>query len=154
METFGNRTQINEVAAKLGGTVTADVKFYPYKFMQMLAKIAHGMAWEQVGPENFTPFLCDLVRGIDRDAAYFVGETTKQIEDGFLPKDFYNKDHAFIGSLIEWDGEYLVTYRVRLFSRFNVPTYFIVVGRLTPTDQWLSRYGLAREGRKIIRAPR
>jgi hypothetical protein len=151
MESFGNPAKLDEIAARHGGTLTEDVTFPLHEFLQMLAKIAHGVAWDEVGPANFRPFLTDLIRGIDLDTGYYIGETTKPVEDVF--PEGKGKMHTVVQSILDWNGRNLLCYRLRLFAHFNAPTYYIVVGEMTPTAEWLAQRGLRLEGSKIVVAP-
>jgi HNH endonuclease len=148
MTTFANPTKMNEVAAKHAGTVSADVTFHPLQFMQMLAKIAHCLAWIDPGPEVFRPYLTDLIRDRDKDAAYFIGQGPREIPNNLAPKN-PNPLHKILMSILEWGGMNLLIFRIQLFAAFNAPTYFVVVGELTPTADWLARRGLVQEGHRI-----
>jgi hypothetical protein len=139
----------NQTLALMQGKISVDVKFSPVAFCLMLAKIAHGTTWAEFGSKNFIPFLPDLILRKNPDlASYLIGQapTNRTISHS-------NMMHECQVYLQEHNLGHVVGVYIKLFSSIPTPTYSVVVGELIPSPEILTRYGLVKEGHKIIAAP-
>jgi hypothetical protein len=150
METFANPSKLDDYAGKHGGQISEDVEFQLKPFCQMLAKIAHGFSLFTHGPENFRPILTDLIRGLDDDIGYYIGERPLPI--GIPENLFANSAHKFFSSIMPLNGVNFICTYVQLLATYSAPTYCVVTGELTPTAGWLSRHGLRKEGASLVAA--
>jgi hypothetical protein len=148
---LANPRDLERIAAKHGGTVTVDANFNMTAFELMLAKIAHGFAWAEVGPENFKPALPPLIRGESFGVAYLVGQSARTHHPVISTNETGNLHDLSVWLLVH--GSYLLAIGIRLFASFQAPTYCVIAGEFTPTPECLSRLGLVREDSKIKAAP-
>jgi hypothetical protein len=113
--------RIGGLNVKLGNGVSADT------FGRLLAKIAHSYAVSQFGWGNFTPCLPRVIVGeppYDDDLLRFVGT-------GIIEDEKSAKRHE-----LGWEvrrnraGQALIVVRIRLFAEYNMPSHYIVAGKL------------------------
>ena len=95
------------------------VKFNPESLCKLFAKIAHGAAVAEIGPNNFIPFLPPYILGADKALGYYVGT---------LPDKLEKTQQLHQIKLIQY--EQLLISHVRLFGNFGLPTWEVVVGEL------------------------
>jgi hypothetical protein len=95
---------------------------------RMIAKIAHSFAVAEFGVDTFTPLLLNVILTDGANWPHLVGGTDEPIEKA----DQKNLMHSLDAGIVRLaTGSYLVV-KVRLFTRFNAPTYQAVVGSLSP----------------------
>ncbi len=107
------------------------LNFPAESFGRFLAKIAHSYAVAELGVNGFVPCLKSVLVGeapYDHDLCRFVGSSlieepigTQNHEIGIVPRTSFSR-------------KVLIVVRIRLFSRFPMPTYYIVAG--TPLHEF------------------
>lgn len=107
------------VALKLG-----DVN--PNAFMRMVAKIAHAFAIGELGPDQFIPFLPDLILGRTQNLDDFIGCDSEAMLDVASITDL--RLGCYVGK-----EEYVVV-GFSLWPSTNAPHYIVVVGVKNSSD--------------------
>jgi hypothetical protein len=85
---------------------------------RFVAKIAHGAACAELRPENFRPFLQDLIRNRDELLTRYIGSAP--LRKWPLRKDLHHVELYLRGDLI--------IAQVQLFSRYGINPFVAVVG--------------------------
>lgn len=98
-------------------------------FLQLLAKIAHGVTVGRYGIDGFTPTLQGLIRGTDSNFATWIGSNPNTRDDMWGTK---NELHKLQQENTEIFGVIYELVWIRLFSSFKVPTYYVISGVLPP----------------------
>ena len=98
------------------------VTFNNYLFSQMIAKIAHSYVAAEKGIDSFVPYLPDLILGKTESAAQWVGGNAIPLRPDTEAL------HSLRIQTCTLNGVPLITARVRLFSKFGAPEYWVVVG--------------------------
>jgi hypothetical protein len=114
-------------------------------FARMLAKIAHSFAVAELGEENFSPLLLDII--LDKDCSYIGSLVGRSEWSSFRSADVPSLH--YIGMYLSGDGVTVgawkwVVVEIRLFKTWSNVTYTIVVGRVTATRSILKWKGLSR----------
>ena len=114
-------------------------------FGRMLAKIAHSFAIAELGTENFTPLLLDIVLGKDHS---YIGSLIGQREY-FSEKTLSVSSLHHIWLYLTDDKSSPMTWRwaivgIQLFTPWSNITYTVVVGRITAKSSILKWKGLSR----------
>jgi hypothetical protein len=105
----------------LGGGISSDT------FGRLLAKIGHAFAVAEIGLDHFVPLLTSVIVG----AGPYDIDLNKYVGSGLADDGPSNNQHEV--ELIKrknYQGEALLVARIRLFSAQNMPTHYVVVGRL------------------------
>lgn len=119
--------RIAEVARKHGLTSVAAHIDAP-AIARMIAKIAHSYAVAEFGLDAFSPLLLNVILTDSGNWTHLVGGTDEPIEKADQKDLMHSLDAGIVRMAT---GSYLVV-KVRLFARFNAPTYQAVVGSLSP----------------------
>ena len=96
------------------------IRINPDAICRFMAKIAHGAAYAELGPDRFNPMLCDLIRNRANCASHLVGSPTRTK---------WPSTTSLHQVSLHFESGYVVA-RVRLFSRYRLPPYLVVVGTL------------------------
>lgn len=98
-------------------------------FMQVLAKIAHGLTVGRYGLDGFVPTLRGLIRGTDPNFGTWIGSNPDTRDDKWGES---RELHKIMLSSTEISGVRYALVWIRLFCSFKVPTYYVVAGVLPP----------------------
>lgn len=112
------------LAAELGcENVQLSNTIYKDELILTLAKIGHALAVAYFGLGNFHPFLPNIIRSKDADAArFYVGRGDDVPWDG--------KFGHRIRMSRAWRGrQLLIIFEISLFHKYGLPVYDVVVGR-------------------------
>lgn len=96
--------------------------FDPFKFAQMLAKIAHAYAIAEWGIASFIPFLPELILGKPDIIFYFVGGEMN------VSSAEFSGLHKLELKCCSFNDKIYVIVKIRLFCCFGAPQYHVVVG--------------------------
>lgn len=120
--------QLSELAAEHGAVaIDLDVTLDPNVHRMFLAKVAHCFAVARLGLHAFQPFLPKPLLANDIEAMKnFVGTAEIQLER--IPKEDWRNHQVQV--LVDLNGTRRILVRLALFSRFGLPTYDVLAGRL------------------------
>lgn len=104
--------------AQPDGSEIAMVPFHTGAFPRMLAKIAHGLAIAELGPDAFEPYLPEYIIGGREDYSRVMGST----KTGRFLRD------RLVYASLHHRGKF-ITARIQLFAKFLRVPYEVVVGR-------------------------
>jgi hypothetical protein len=127
------------------GSLVVNYHYDLITFARMLAKIAHSFAVAELGKENFSPLLLDIV--LNRDCSHIGSLIGQGEQNGGKTLDSPSLHHIWLEisddkvSPMSWKW---VVVRIRLFKPWSDVTYTIVVGRATATRSILKWKGLSR----------
>jgi hypothetical protein len=114
-------------------------------FARMLAKIAHSFAVAEIGEENFTPLLLDII--LNKDCSYIgslIGQLTNSKKNS---REVNALHHIWIESSDDKSSpttwKWIVVH-IQLFMPWSDVIYTIVVGQFKPTSSILNWKGLNR----------
>ncbi len=100
--------------------------FHAPIFGRMLAKVGHSFAVAELGLDAFDPVLPDLIRqNGPQYLAHYIGGSLGEEE----PKST-NRHEISISTYNNINGDDYIVVRIRLFSNYGMPTYYVVVGKL------------------------
>jgi hypothetical protein len=135
LEETGQPRMIPRVSCREGFDLTSFIgktagQFDPYKYAQLMAKIAHGYATVRLGLGSFRPLTLDLILSRTLQWWHFVGGPNKlpPPEEGHCLRLDPFFDHR--------RRKQFVTGTVRLFAGCTSPRYIVAVGEL-PYDSRL-----------------
>jgi hypothetical protein len=117
-----------------------DISVYAneWAFVRTLAKIAHAQAVGIYGLDGFDACLPAIIRGIDKNWAYFVGRSI----DG-APREG-ERDHWM--HIMQRTRDGLLMAHIQLFARVDAPVYTVIIGRLKEV-----RFGLGMRAQLQLR---
>lgn len=110
--------------------IDIEFRFRVDVFARFLAKVAHGFAIAQFGPNSFEPYLRDVIVGNDPNIGYLVGGDEPPTKpDPPLPEGRHRvTGHQMaLGQVAAGSGRLLVCW-IRLFPFTGAPSYAVVVG--------------------------
>lgn len=93
------------------------VPMHPGAFAGMLAKISHGLAFAELGPDSFVSLLPDFILGRRRDYNTVIGSTPVEGDTG----------QKLVSASLYQDNGYVLA-QVQLFSNYGFRPYLVVVG--------------------------
>jgi len=101
------------------------VHFDTQAFVRMLAKIAHGIAWAELGGDGFQPGLIGIIEGSELDnAGYLIGVDPNDLSHTIQNSHVYS---CFAVATNDPDTLF-VHVRIRLWAALGAPTYSLIAG--------------------------
>jgi hypothetical protein len=128
LKLWGNRSEIAAFAASRRGSVQLRSLLDWNAFNRQIAKIAHAYAVASAGPGVFDAVLPPLILGQDAYFSHYVGGE----DTGASP--LLNTHHLELGGIEVTAGMHYAFVRMRLFAFMDLPSYFVVVGRVPNVD--------------------
>jgi hypothetical protein len=130
------QSDVDRIVQKLGVKSIRIARIHQDSFARMLAEIAHSFAVAQKGVDNLTPFLNNIIVGIDRNFGYYIGCETSEYRSSTLVIDKIDEDFHIHGltekftDVTHVDGRCakLFLVEIQLFSWLGTPKYLVAVG--------------------------
>jgi len=113
-------------------TYNKKIKLGP--FARMLAKIAHCACVTRLGYGTFSEYLPDQILGKDPNLGYLIGSETK-----IAPPEDHNR-HDITVRQSKIDDRFIIWVTIRLFGRYETPTYIVVAGHSEKQLRFISDF--------------
>jgi hypothetical protein len=115
------------VKVEARGAVGLAMRYDPFIFARMLAKIAHGYCIAENALQGFNPLLPNIILGESDKIPYLIGNVDKDEPSKRLPRGVKSLHHLAIGTMRSQKTQLCVVF-IRLFACLPTPTYTVVVG--------------------------